>query len=105
MTTAPPLTRGEAGILERLLDLERSFLSQEAARSLLVLRFSPEDQERMHELAVKAQEDLLTPEDQADLDSYRRIGLLLSLLKSKARKLLKIRGRKPLKNGRRPERS
>jgi hypothetical protein len=101
MATASPSTQGEAGILDRLLDLERTSLSAAGARSLLTLQFSPTDRVRMHDLALKSQEDTLTPEDQRELESYRRIGLLLSLLKSKVRKRLKTPKRKPTKNGRR----
>jgi hypothetical protein len=93
MTRPQTLTRGEAGILDRLLDPDRVKLSTTAARALLTLEFSREDRRRMHELALKAQGDSLTAEDRAELDGYRRVGLLLSLLKSKVRKRLKVGGR------------
>ena len=43
----------------------------------------------MHELAVKNQDDLLTPQEKAEMENYRRVGFLLDLMHSKARRSLK----------------
>lgn len=43
----------------------------------------------MRALAAKAREGLLTPEEEIEIDSFERVGHLLSTLKSKARKVLK----------------
>ena len=43
----------------------------------------------MHELAVRNQDGTLTTEEESELDHYNRVGSLLSIMKSKARKLLK----------------
>ena len=81
----------EGAIWSRLLHADRAKLSVEAARSLLRLDFSPEDKERMHELALKAQEGILTAREQEEIRNYERVGNLLGLLQSKARQRLKKR--------------
>jgi hypothetical protein len=43
----------------------------------------------MHELAAKAREGTLTPAEQHEAESYERIGHLVALWRSKARKSLK----------------
>jgi uncharacterized protein YnzC (UPF0291/DUF896 family) len=43
----------------------------------------------MHELAGKAQDGTLTGAEAAELESYRRVGRLLDLMRSKARRSLK----------------
>ena len=40
----------------------------------------------MHELAEKARAGTLTVEEHVEMDNYERVGHLLSLMKSKARK-------------------
>lgn len=85
---AVPVT-GEAAILHRVIRPERADLSTEAARSLLKLDFDDQDRQRMHHLAVKAQDATLTGAEEAELESYRRVGRLLDLMHSKARRSLK----------------
>jgi hypothetical protein len=79
-------------VLSRIIGPEKPDLSVGAARALLKLSFDASDLERMHELAVKNQRGELNAEEQADLADYRQAGLLLDLLKSKARLSLKKRG-------------
>ncbi|MGH9753369.1 MAG: hypothetical protein ACREA2_11355 [Blastocatellia bacterium] len=43
----------------------------------------------MHELAEKARGGVLTLEEHIEMDNYERVGHVLSLMKSKARKALK----------------
>ena len=81
----------EGAIWNRLLQAGQAKLSLEAARSFLSLDFSPEDKERMHELALKAQEGALTAREQEEIRNYERVGNLLGLLQSKARQRLKKR--------------
>ena len=47
----------------------------------------------MHELTVKNQEGSLTKAEEEELDSYRRIGYFVDLMRSKARMSLKKHGR------------
>jgi hypothetical protein len=97
MDAAPAVTipNGEAAILGRLIRPEQDDLSPDAARSILRLDFGAQDRVRMHELAVKAQHGTLTEADEAELASYRGVGRLLELLRSKARRSLKRAGFEP----------
>jgi hypothetical protein len=81
----------EAGILSRIVGLDESELSAAAARGILRLRFSDADKEHMHRLAAKARAGDLTDEEQAKIDAYSRIGSLIGILKSKARRALNRR--------------
>jgi hypothetical protein len=85
-TALPPPS--EAAIWTRVLQPEDNGLSPDAARSLLALTFSERDKARMSELAQKNQEGLLTPEERQELESYVKVGDVLSLLHLKARKSL-----------------
>jgi hypothetical protein len=87
----------EITILSRLLDAGKACLSPEAARSLLAIRFTEADRDRMRQLAAKARAGTLTPEERDEAESYERAGHVISLLQSKARKALK--GGKPGKAG------
>jgi hypothetical protein len=53
------------------------------------IEFGKEDRDRMNLLAEKARADVLTAEEQVELDCYERVGHFLSLLWSKARVSLK----------------
>jgi hypothetical protein len=83
----------EAAILKRLVKPNRVDLSPEAAEGLLQLEFDKKDRDRMHELAVKGNEGRLTKGEEEELESYRRIGYFVDLLRSKARIILKKHGR------------
>jgi hypothetical protein len=61
----------------------------EAARFFLQLSFEPRDLERMHQLAVKHGEGKLTAAEQDELREYREAGLVLDLLRAKAKLSLK----------------
>jgi hypothetical protein len=82
------MNSAEAAILGRMLKPERGDLPPEAARSLLRLEFDPDDRSRMHELALRAQAGSLTDAEESELESYRRIGRLLEVMRSKARRSL-----------------
>jgi hypothetical protein len=79
----------DVAILGRVLQPDKPTLSPDAARSILALEFGQPDRERMHQLALKAQEGRLTAQEEVELENYRRVGNLLSMMKSKARKSLK----------------
>lgn len=53
------------------------------------IRFDSRDLDRMHELVTLNQEDRLTPDERAEMENYRRVGYLLALMHSKARRSLK----------------
>ena len=82
----------DAAIVGRLIKPDRGDFSPETAREILSLQFSPEDQTLMRELSIKAQEGTLTPSEQAEVESFRRVGYILGVLWSKARLSLKHTG-------------
>ncbi len=82
-------TRTEEAIWARVFGPGRLTLSAEAARSLLEIDFPQQDKERMRELASRARAGALTPGEQQEIDTYGRVGSLLSILKSKARMVLR----------------
>lgn len=78
----------EAAIFSRVLEPEKPMLSSEAARSLLALDFSDADRERMNALAAKARKGALTADENEELDNYIRVGDLLAIMQSKARRTI-----------------
>jgi hypothetical protein len=86
--------QSEISILARLLGNEYGRLPPVMARYLITLRFSDRDKARMHELAVRNQDDRLSVAEREELFAYAKAGTLLSILKSKARRTLKARPKK-----------
>lgn len=82
----------EVAIWSRLLQPETGDLTPEAARAILKLGLGEQDRTRMHELAMRAQRGDLTEAEEAELDSYCRVGRLLDLMRSKARRSLSAAG-------------
>ena len=89
MSTPSSLGDSEAAILSRLIEPAAESLPPEVARYLLSLEFSRLDHDRMQLLAARAREGTLTPAERDETERYERIGHLVALLKSKARKSLK----------------
>jgi hypothetical protein len=81
----------EAAILGRLVVPEPLSLSPAAAEGILALEFDQADKDRMHQLAAKARAGTLTPQEQAEVEAYSRIGSLLGIFQSKVRRALKGR--------------
>ena len=79
----------DAAILARAVRPDDAGLSQAAAEAWLAIRLDHRDLDRMHELAVKNQEDRLSAAEKAEMESYRRVSFLLDLMHSKARRSLK----------------
>lgn len=84
----------EVSILARVLGNDHAELPIDMARYLLTLGFSPHDRDRMHDLAVRNQDDALSDDERNELFAYARTGTVLSILKSKARRVLKIKPKK-----------
>jgi len=93
MKTEIPSSTTEAAIWARVIH-PNGELSPQTARAILKLEFPESDQQRMHELALKAQEGDLTPEEEVETDNFERAGTTLAILKSKARKVLKQTSRR-----------
>ena len=79
----------DAAILARLVSPTEPPLSPAAAEGILGLAFSPADRDRMHALAAKARAGTLSEGELAEVEAYSRVGSLLGILKSKARRALK----------------
>jgi hypothetical protein len=79
----------EVAIFGRVLEPEEATLDIAAARALLALDFKQPDKERMRALLAKAKKGTLTASEKIEIDAYERVGHMLSLMKSKARRSLK----------------
>jgi hypothetical protein len=88
MKTASLAPQTEAEIWLRILHPDMD-LSPRVARAILGLSFSKVDLARMRELSAKARAGTLTPEADEAMDDFERAGSILSILKSKARQVLK----------------
>jgi hypothetical protein len=82
----------DAAIVGRLNKPDHRDFSPETAREILSIQLSPEDQAHMQELSRKAQEGTLTPIEEGEVESYRRVGYWLGIFWSKARLSLKHAG-------------
>jgi hypothetical protein len=83
-------TDSEAEIWERIIH-PRGDMSRETAGRILELEFTDEDRARMHTLAERNRRGELSDEEADELDHYCRVGTLLSVLKARARRVLKSR--------------
>ncbi len=81
----------QSRILQRVIDPQRGTLPPELARYVLTLDFPPADQSRYAELADKAQQAILSPQEQIELDDYLHVNDFLMIVQSKARRSLKNR--------------
>jgi hypothetical protein len=79
----------EAAIFGRVLEPEEATLDVAAARAILELDFKQPDKDRMRALLAKAKKGTLTAKEKVEIDNYERVGHMLSLMKSKARRSLK----------------
>jgi len=78
----------EAAILARIIESDLDTITPDVARYLLSMRLPRRDEERANELSARARAGSLTPSDEQELDSYLRIGRLLAVMQSRARRLL-----------------
>lgn len=88
MRAGPMTTTSEAAIFSRVLEPEKPMLSADAARSMLALDFTRADRDRMNTLSAKARDGSLTAEEDEELDNFLRVGDLLAIMQSKARRSL-----------------
>jgi hypothetical protein len=95
-SSTTPARETEVSILARIFDDERGKLPPALARLIVEVDFSDQDKARMHDLAVRNQDDALTATEKEELLAYATAGTLLSILQSKARRALKV---KPKKRG------
>ena len=84
----------EVTILARVLGNGDGQLPEDLARYIVDLDFSDRDKARMHDLAVRNQDDALSPGEKEEMFAFGKAGTLLSILQSKARRTLKIKPKK-----------
>ena len=82
----------EADIWERIIH-PHGPISKGAAHRILDLSFSDEDRARMRDLAERNRRGALSDDEEAELDHFCRVGTFLSILKVRARRVLKSRTR------------
>jgi hypothetical protein len=79
----------DAQILTSIIGPEEADFEPTIAESILRLKFSERQNDRMSELADRHNRGILTGTEVAELESYRRVGNFLSIMQSKARLSLK----------------
>jgi hypothetical protein len=92
MVPSRQMSASEVVLWSRVLQPESGDLSPEAARSILRLELGEQDRVRMHGLVVRGQAGTLTEAEEAELEVYCRVGRLLDLMRSTARRSLSGRG-------------
>ena len=88
-TLVPDQHSSEAAIFARVWDGRPGGLTLPVAKHVLQLGFGPEDEARMRELVARNRDGRLTDREREELDNFVKVGDLLAVLQSKARKLLK----------------
>jgi len=78
-------TSTDTEILTRIVNPDAGDFPVSFAEELLKLEFTDSDRERMRELSELSRLGQLNEQEQAELDSFIRVGHFLSILKSKAR--------------------
>ena len=92
MTTATDYPReSEVTILARILVNEGGQLPEDLARYILDLKVGEPDKARMHDLAMRNQADDLAPAEKEEMLAFGKAMTLLSILKSRARRMLGIK--------------
>ena len=90
-TATNPARENEVTILARILGNENGQIPEDLARYILDLNVSERDKARMHDLAVRNQDDALTPAEKDEMFAFGKATTLLSILKSKARHTLGVK--------------
>ncbi len=85
----------EVSILAGILGNGHKQLTREIASYILDLGFTDAEKARMHDLVVRNQKDALSPVEQEELHAFGKAGDILAILKSKARRTLGVKAKKP----------
>ena len=81
--------------LDRFLEPMAAVLSPEVAQRIVALRASPDVQSRADELARKANEGTLTPDESTEYEEFVEAVDILSIIQAKARRFLTQHGTGP----------
>ncbi|MBI3466875.1 MAG: hypothetical protein HY000_28000 [Planctomycetes bacterium] len=79
----------EMDILRRIVEQDQEPFSVDTAQALLRLGFGEADRVRIDELAARNRKGELSPIEEEELSNYVRVGQMLGILQSKARRSLK----------------
>src|SRR5580704_8661538 len=79
----------EAAILARIIQSDERELTPDVARYLLSMKLPSSDEERVQELSAKARSGSLTDSERRNSTVICTVGILLGVMQSKARRLLK----------------
>ena len=85
------MTTTAVNLFVRLWDSPTAKLTPTLARHILRLGFSDEDNARMRELLRRNSAGTITAEERVELDDFSKVGDLLGIIQSKARKVLKAK--------------
>jgi len=80
---------GDVEILSDVINSGTPDFDEDAARAVLCLGFSEAQKTQMLDLADKNNRGQLSPAEQEQMESYRRVGNFLALLHARARRSLK----------------
>ena len=72
-------------VLDSLFDPAHPSFTEEGVQTLLALKSSEDGQVRMQELAEKANQGTLSPDEHREYETWVRAGAFISLLQAKAR--------------------
>lgn len=81
-------TRPETAALDRVLEPLASCLTPDTAKRIVELRATPELQAHLDELGDKCNEGRLSPQERSEYETYVHAIDFISILQSKARRLL-----------------
>jgi hypothetical protein len=85
-------TVSEADILEKLLNPQAARLSADAARFFLKLKFDGETTKQIRRLLRRNNRGTISTPERVTLENYLRVGILLDLLRARAKVSLKDTG-------------
>jgi hypothetical protein len=78
-----------AAILERVIKPAKATMTPAAAKSILMMKFTPADLRKMNALLQSSKEDALTQDEASELENYRTVGHLIDFMQSQARQVLR----------------
>lgn len=84
------MSTGATEIFKRVIDPESGSLPPVLARYLIELDFKADDHRRFETLSAKAQDGTLSKEEADELDGFLNIDALLSIMRLKAQRSLKV---------------
>jgi hypothetical protein len=82
-------------ILAHVFGDDRGLLRRDLARAVVDAEFTGRDEARMHDLAVRNQNDAHSPSEKESLFAFAKTGTLLSILPSNVRRTLTIKLKNP----------